>query len=72
MTARRKTLSLATTGALQRVRGARGRAVEVLHRVSTAEDREDRAALNAALDAQERGELETISHAELKARLGLD
>jgi hypothetical protein len=36
------------------------------------QDREDRADLDAALDKLERGELETISHAELKASLGLD
>ena len=36
------------------------------------EDREDRAALDRAADALEAGALETISNADLKARLGLD
>ena len=36
------------------------------------EDREDRAALDRAADALETGALETISNADLKARLGLD
>ena len=35
------------------------------------EDREDRAALDRAADALEAGTLETISNADLKARLGL-
>jgi hypothetical protein len=50
----------------------RGRSTEaVARRTSTAEDRADRQALNAARDALDAGELETISNAELKARLGL-
>ena len=38
----------------------------------SAEDRADIAALDAAADARERGELETVDHADLKRRLGLD
>lgn len=38
----------------------------------TAEDRTDIAALDAAADARERSELETVDHADLKRRLGLD
>jgi hypothetical protein len=63
MTAQRKPAE--PTGAFRQV--AKGGAV--LRRMR--EDREDRAALNKALDAQDRGELETISNAELKASLGL-
>ena len=36
------------------------------------EDREDRTALDVAREALDAGTLETISNAELKARLGLD
>ena len=36
------------------------------------EDRADIAALDAAADARERGELATVTHADLKRRLGLD
>lgn len=57
------------SGGIRRLKGG-GRALE------TAQDRRDdatdRAALDKALDDQAAGRLETISHADLKARLGLD
>ncbi|MBP7649157.1 MAG: hypothetical protein KA744_04860 [Phenylobacterium sp.] len=63
MTAQRKPAE--PTGAFRQV--AKGGAV--LRRMR--EDREDRAALDEARDAMDAGTLETISNAELKARLGL-
>lgn len=49
---------------------AGGRVLETMR--DRNDDDDDRAALNKALDDQAAGRLETISHADLKARLGLD
>lgn len=51
--------------------GLRTRGVAQDRDLDEAEDREDREAVQAALDALQRGELETISAGELKSRLGL-
>ena len=65
----RRAMSL-LTGSFRRVAGARPYGAEAI--ISQAqEDREDRAKLNTAIDAHERGELETVSAADVKARLGL-
>jgi hypothetical protein len=66
MTSQRTSFGASTM--LKRLRSACGRVLGVGSRSS--EDRKDQAVLNAALDAQERGDLEIISHAEVTARLG--
>lgn len=60
--------SFGTWTVLNRLSSACGHVLGLGSRSS--EDRKDQAVLNAALDAQERGDLETISHAEVTARLG--
>ena len=70
MARRRSNIFAFSTGAFRMGRARPSPAAAIIEEAR--QDREDRAALNAALDKMERGELETISHAELKASRGLD